>query len=333
MGVRVFALLIALAAVPVLPAGGGLTTADYRARREALRELLPPGAVAVMAGAVEAEKGDLRNGFLQDPDFVYLTGWREPGALMIAGHGEDVLFLPPRNEVRERYTGRKLAAGDAEAGKIAGFDKVEPATAFAAYVKKLAVAGAEFHTLNPAAPPIAEALGDQAMQGQAPKLARLRAIKSAREIELIQQSVDATVAAHKAAWRRVRQGLYEYQIAATMSALYFERGCERHAYPPIVASGPNSVILHYAANRRREVYEVVLGAQKAALAAAKPGMKLTGGGEDSLNRIAKEYVAKFGMEKYYVHGLGHHVGLRSRGVSAAVHLVRGAADQLAHRNA
>jgi Xaa-Pro aminopeptidase len=330
----------------VARAAGPISLDEYRSRRDALRQLLPPGSVALVAGATEAERGDIRHGFLQDADFVYLTGWREPGALAAIGHDEDVLFVPPRSEIRERYTGRKLDPAGADAGKVTGFRRVEPSTAFAAYVHKLAGGGAEFHAITPLAAVLSEPLGKQTFHALEPKLGRLRAIKSAREIELLQHSVDATVAAHKAAWRRIRSGLFEYQIAATMTGVYSERGCERNAYPPIVASGPNSVILHYAANRRRmdsgelllmdvgaecssyaaditrtvpvngrfnkrqrEIYDIVLGAQKAAIAAARPGMKLTGDGEDSLNRVARSYVKQFGLDKYYLHGLGHHVGL------------------------
>jgi Xaa-Pro aminopeptidase len=184
-------------------------------------------------------------------------------------------------------------------------------------------------------------------------LARLRMVKSPKEIALVEETVAVTLDAHKAAWARIREGLYEYQVAATMMSVYFERGCERSAYPPIVAAGPNSIILHYGANKRRmdagelllmdvgaecksyaaditrtvpvsgkftprqrEIYDVVLGAQKAAIAAAKPGMKLTGQGEGTLNRIALDYVNAHGkgprgepLGKYYLHQLGHHVGL------------------------
>lgn len=332
-----------LAACLTAAAKAGLTVGDFRARRDALREMLPPGGVAVVAGATEAERGDLRFGFLQDADFYYLTGWREPGALALVGHGIDVLFLPERNEIRERYTGRKLSAADAEAPKVTGFALVANAAEFADFVKKQE---GDIYAITPAAGALGDALTGRAVQGLAPKLARLRAIKSQVEIDLIQRSVDATVEAHKAAWRRIRPGLAEYQIAATIAGGYMEHGCERSAYPPIVASGPNSVILHYNANRRRmdsgemllmdvgaecagyaaditrtvpvngrftrrqrEVYDIVLAAQKAAIAAARPGMMLTGEGDKSLHRIVKDYLAKFGLDKYYLHGLGHHVGL------------------------
>jgi Xaa-Pro aminopeptidase len=137
-----------------------------------------------------------------------------------------------------------------------------------------------------------------------------------------------------------------------MSDVFFENGCERYAYSPIVGSGPNSTILHYSANRRRmdqgelllidaaaecgyyasditrtvpingkftarqrEIYEIVLGAQKAAIAAIKPGARMAGE-TDSITRIARDYINSHGKDlhgeplgKYFTHGLGHPVGI------------------------
>jgi Xaa-Pro aminopeptidase len=67
--------------------------------------------------------------------------------------------------------------------------------------------------------------------------------------------------------------------------------------------------------RQRELYEIVLGAQKAAIAAIKPGIKLRGEGP-SLHQIAYDYINTHGKDlhgealgKYFTHTLGHHVGL------------------------
>jgi Xaa-Pro aminopeptidase len=177
-------------------------------------------------------------------------------------------------------------------------------------------------------------------------------IKSPAEIELIRRSTDATIAAHRKAWSMMRPGLYEYEIASAMSNEYFSRGCERHAYAPIVGSGPNSVILHYMTNKRRvdsgevvlmdvgaecsdyatdvtrtvpangkftarqrEIYNIVLGAQKAAIAAIQPGARLRGEPK-GLQEIAFQYINTHGKDlhgeplgKYFTHGLSHHVGL------------------------
>jgi Xaa-Pro aminopeptidase len=186
-----------------------------------------------------------------------------------------------------------------------------------------------------------------------PSLARMRLVKSEGEIRLIQKAVDATTQAHQTVWRSIRPGLFEHQVAATMLATLFDRGSERPAYSPIVGAGANAVVLHYVENaarlregdlvlmdvggeyggyaaditrtvpvsgrfseRQREIYESVLGAQKAAIAAVKPGMRLGGHGPNSLTGIAKEYLQSQGKDQagnslspYFFHLVGHQAGL------------------------
>jgi Xaa-Pro aminopeptidase len=182
----------------------------------------------------------------------------------------------------------------------------------------------------------------------------LRAIKTPGELALIQKAIDPSIDAHLAAMKMMRPGLYEYQVAAKMVEIHDYAGCETEAYAPIVGTGINSTVLHYnkldrriedgdivlmdvggqysgyasditrtvPANgkftpRQREIYEIVLGAQNAAMAALKPGMTL--GGKDaatSLQKIAMDYIDSHGKDlegrslgRYYIHGLSHHVGL------------------------
>ena len=346
-----FAFAVALAsAEPV----NGVALSEHAARRAALRKALPDALIA-LAGDNEPDRGGLRTPFFQDPNFLYLTGWREPGAMLLLAPEGEFLFLPKRSEIRDRYTGRKAAPGDPNITAQSGFERILESGEFTAKLKELATENRAVYWVDGSsgAKTIRDALPNHDLQSATRALARLRMIKSPAEIARIQRSVDATIAAHLAAWRRVKSGLYEYQIATTMGATYFEMGCERHAYMPIVASGPMSISLHYSANKRRmdsgelllmdvgsecgdyaaditrtvpvnggftrrqrEIYEIVLGAQRAAIAAAKPGMKLLGLGEDSLNGIARKYVDTHGKDrhgetlgKYYLHSLGHHVGL------------------------
>ena len=346
-----FALAVALASPEPV---NGIALGEHAARRAALRKALPDAVIA-LAGDSEPDRGGLRTPFFQDPDFLYLTGWREPGAMLLLAPEGEFLFLPKRSEIRDRYTGRKASPDDPNVAEQSGFGKVLESNDFTAKLKELATENRAVYWVggSSSAKTIKDALPGRELQSAARTIARLRMTKSPAEIARIQRSVDATVAAHLAAWRRVKSGLYEYQVATTMGATYFEMGCERHAYMPIVASGPMSISLHYSANKRRmdsgelllmdvgsecgdyaaditrtvpvnggftrrqrEIYEIVLGAQKAAIAAAKPGMKLLGLGEDSLNGIARKYVDSHGKDrhgetlgKYYLHSLGHHVGL------------------------
>ena len=181
----------------------------------------------------------------------------------------------------------------------------------------------------------------------------LRAVKSPGELALLNNAIDASIDAHFEAMKMMRPGLYEYQVAAKMVEIHADRGCETEAYAPIVGAGFNSTVLHYnkldrkiedgdivvldvggqysgyaaditrtlPANgkftaRQREIYEIVLGAQNAALAALKPGMSNVGMGANSLQRIAMEYINSHGKDKegrslgrYYLHGLSHPIGL------------------------
>jgi Xaa-Pro aminopeptidase len=328
----------------------GITPQEYQQRRTELRKSLD--GVMVLFGAEDPD--DLHTSFFQESNFLYLSGWREPGAIMLLTQQTEILFLPARDLRTELYTGRKLGPDDLEAPKQAGFDRVMPKSALeSAFLKVLETAPRVYVIPGDVHSQKLRSLAvfhDEADAAQA--IARLRMVKSPAEIELIAKATDATVAGHLAGWRKIHPGVWEYEIAADMTNVYFERGCERNAYSPIVGSGPNSVILHYAANhrrldsgetvvadvgaecsdyatdvtrtvpaggkftpRQRELYEVVLGAQKAAIAAIRPGMRLRGDGP-SLHQIAYDYINTHGHDlhdqplgKYFVHGLGHYVGL------------------------
>jgi Xaa-Pro aminopeptidase len=152
----------------------------------------------------------------------------------------------------------------------------------------------------------------------------------------------------------MRPGLYEYQVAAKMVEVHAWGGSEAEGYAPIVGAGPNSTALHYdkldrkiedgdivvldvaaqyagysaditrtlPANgkftpRQREIYNIVLGAQNAALATIRPGAHFfCKGKKDGLMNLAYDYINSHGKDRegkplgqYFIHGLGHDIGL------------------------
>ncbi len=187
-----------------------------------------------------------------------------------------------------------------------------------------------------------------------PFLTSLRTYKDAGEIERIRLATDASIAAHLAAMRAVKPGITEREVSALMQYEWGKRGCERPAYSPIVGSGFNSTVLHYSADsgtiqagdvividaageysmyasditrtlpasgkftaRQREIYDVVLGAQQAAMDAFRSGKsRLRRNLPDSLHDVAYNYINTHGKDlhgeplgKYFIHGLSHYVGL------------------------
>jgi Xaa-Pro aminopeptidase len=187
-----------------------------------------------------------------------------------------------------------------------------------------------------------------------PLIAHLRTVKDAGELALIRHAVEASEAAHRAALKAIHSGVTEREISALMQYEFGKRGCERPAYAPIVGSGFYSTVLHYSDDsqtmqsgdvvvmdvageysmyasditrtapvngkfspRQREIYEIALGAQEAAIHAFQAGHSRLGGeSADSLQKVAMEYINAHGKDlhgqplgKYFIHGLGHHVGL------------------------
>ena len=348
-------LMLVLASAPLF-AAPRLEHSEFKTRREALRKALGDGAVVIMAGGSEREGGELRGGFFQEANFYYLTGWTEPGAMLVMTPKSDVLLIPNRDRVQERWTGPKAAPGDSNLSSVTGFDHVLPTESLEANLPGWVREGRAIYTMldAPGAEGLKRALPMRDLRNVAQAIAKLRMTKSAAELAMIQFTTDVNLEAHRNAWKAIQQGKKEFEIAAIMTSTYFGSGCERHAYAPIVGSGPNAAILHYSKNRRqmdngelvlmdvgaecsmyatditrtvpvtgkftgrqKEIYNVVLGAQKAALAAVKPGVLLgSSRNQVGLHKVAADYINSHGKDlegnplgKYFIHGLGHHVGL------------------------
>src|SRR5712664_983705 len=185
------------------------------------------------------------------------------------------------------------------------------------------------------------------------QISAMRQIKSPGEIALLKEAIDLSLDSHLEAMKLMRPGLYEYQVEAKMVEIHAWGGSEAEGYAPIVGAGPNSTVLHYdklsrkiedgdivvldvgaqfsgyssditrtlPANgkftaRQREIYEIVLGAQHAALAALKPGLDFCNKSDKSVQKIAYNYINSHGKDlhgtslgPYFIQGLGHHIGL------------------------
>jgi Xaa-Pro aminopeptidase len=185
------------------------------------------------------------------------------------------------------------------------------------------------------------------------QIGALRQIKSPGELAFLKEAIDLSLDAHFEAMKLMRPGLYEYQVAAKMVEVHAWGGSEAEGYTPIVGAGPNSTALHYDklsrkiedgdivvldvgaqfsgysaditrtlpgngkfTPRQREIYDIVLGAQNAAIAAVKPGMDFCSKGDKSVHKIAYNYIDSHGKDlhgkslgPYFIHGLGHHIGL------------------------
>lgn len=322
----------------------------YRARREQLMKRLGDGVAVLYSRGAED-----RDGFLQDADFHYLTGIGDPGAVLVLAPGERVykewLFLQPRDQDAERWTGERADIGDA-LRRETGFDRIQRTTAlnrWLLYVLRNTQTLHQIHAIDLAetAPEtklygkLSGAIPGLSIKNRSDLLPYLRSIKEPREIDYMERAIAATMAAHRAAARAIRPGVQENWIEGLVGVEFKRGGAVRPGFSSIVGSGRNSTVLHYPKHdqaiapgslvvvdigadyghysadvtrtypadgtftpEQRKVYEVVLRAQQAAMEMIRPGVYY-----EDLHRKAEQVIREAGYRDYFIHGLGHFVGL------------------------
>jgi len=190
-------------------------------------------------------------------------------------------------------------------------------------------------------------------------LDRMRLVKDEHERETMRRAAVITSAGHARAMHHCRPGMAEYELEAEISYEFRKRGADGHAYSPIVAGGRNACVLHYIENSRplpddalvlidagcelegyacditrtfpasgkfsgaqRHVYEIVLAAQAAAIAAVQPGAPFVAYHDAALRVLVHglvdlgllaggvdDNIASEAYKPFYMHRAGHWLGL------------------------
>ncbi len=201
----------------------------------------------------------------------------------------------------------------------------------------------------------------------AARLAELRTAKTDEEVALLDRAIDITAEALREAIKSIEPGMYEYEVEAVVEFVFHRNGAASPAFPSIVGSGENSVILHYESNRRqmqagdvvvmdvgaeyqwysaditrtvpvsgtfspeqRAIYEIVLSAQEAGIAAARAGLPF-GGVHLAAFRVVADGLRELGLvdgdegvRRFFMHGTSHYIGLSLHDVGTYGDLVPGA---------
>ena len=195
-----------------------------------------------------------------------------------------------------------------------------------------------------------ESAGGIDVRNVVPMLDSLRLVKDEAELVRMRTAIDITSEAQRRAMQAIEPGMYEYEVEALIEYTFRSNGADRLGFPSIVGSGPNSTTLHYDTNRRqteagdlvvidigaeygqysadvtrtvpvggrytdrqRAIYELVLGAQQAAIDATRPGVTI-----GDLSRTAREFIERnsgdlcgeTSCNRYFIHGLSHWLGMR-----------------------
>jgi Xaa-Pro aminopeptidase len=190
-------------------------------------------------------------------------------------------------------------------------------------------------------------------------LHEMRLVKNDTDLELLRRAVDISVEGHRAAMAATRPGIMEYEIEALVEYTFRRRGAAGPGYTTIVGAGPNATILHYIENDcrvgdsdlvlldagaeydcftgdvtrtwpasgrfsepQRDIYQLVLESQKAAIEMVRPGETtqavhervvevLTTGMIDLglLEGPADKAIEEGAYKKFYMHKTGHWLGM------------------------
>lgn len=244
---------------------------EFMSRRRALLAQMQPASAAIIFSAPPAQRNaDSEYPYRQHSDFLYLTGFSEPEAVLVLiksdeTHSHSVLFNRVRDLTAEIWFGRRLGQ-DAAPEKL-GIDKALPFDEINDQLYQLFNgldvvyhAQGEFEYADKLVFSALESLRQGSRRNlKAPStlidwrpiVHELRLFKSDAEIELLRKAGEISALAHIRAMKACKPGMFEYQLAGEIEYEFTRHGARYPSYNSIVGSGDNACILHYTENESK----------------------------------------------------------------------------------
>lgn len=240
---------------------------EFARRRQALIEQMAADSIAILPAAPERSRNrDVLYPFRQDSDFMYLTGFEEPDAVVVLipgrEHGESVLFCRERDPEKERWDGFLVGPEGAveqygldDAFPIDDIDDILPGMIEGksrVYYSMGLDAQFDAHVME-----WINIIRSKVRSGAQPPgefialehfLHDMRLYKSAPEIKVMERAAQISAEAHCRAMKVCKPGMFEYQLEAELMHGFMQHGSRSPAYPSIVGGGDNACILHYIDN-------------------------------------------------------------------------------------
>lgn len=352
---------------------------EFARRRRRLVAQLAPDSVLILPGATEVTRNhDVDYPFRQHSDFLYLTGFSEPDAMLVLVPGRHdgayLMFCRPRDRDMEIWNGYRLGPEGVVAELLV--DEAWPNDALDEQIPELLAGKTAVYApwgqdsgLDAQIMSWVNAVRGRARQGVTaptlfqdctPMIHEMRLFKSAEEIAVMRHAAAISASAHQRAWRAAMTGARtESQLEAEIRHECAWQGAPEFAYPAIVGSGRHACVLHYTDNSdrlhdgdlvlidagcelhgyasditrtfpvngrfsvpQRAIYDLVLTAQKAALAAVRPGVSMRAPHEVVVRTLVSglvelgllagdvdDLIAEEAYRAFFMHGTSHWLGL------------------------
>jgi len=289
--------------------------------------------VNTLKGAFKKEKLD---GYIvaNETNILYFTGFLRAVRLLVPKEGENILYVYRLNCEEARQTAKNCRVELVKRGESAT-QKV------ADQVKSLKLKQLGFDAIDASAyMKLAKALKGAKLKAQGKLVWELRRVKDETELKYMRKAAELTSEGMKTALETIKPGLREYEVAAEVEYAMRRRGSGGVAFDTIVASGLRSAFphggctdrtirrgdlvvvdigakhQHYRADltrtvtvgkpssRQVKIHKVVREAQNRAFQSVKAGVKAC-----DVDAVARRLIEKEGYGEYFVHSLGHGVGL------------------------
>lgn len=245
-----------------------IKASEYRQRRENLFEKMKEGSLAlIFAGAPKRRSADADFDFSVNRNFYYLTGISQENSILLLikseSSEETYLFVDPKDENKEKWLGIKLSVR--EASETSGIDNVLLTTSFEGKLNVILNEElSHFGNLNTLYLDLEKELKikdemstntykDEFLKAHPnfevvdiyKDICALRMIKSDAEIEMLKDAIKTTELGLNKVLSELQPGKYEYNLRNVFEFVLKEDNQSGLAFPTIVASGKNGVILHY----------------------------------------------------------------------------------------
>ena len=221
----------------------------FSKRRHFLSNQLESNSVAILFGSEETlRNGDVNFPFRQNSNFSYLTNFPESESIAVLDNENFIIFCKEKNKLKEQWDGEILGP---ENTKLYGATQGIPINDYEKVLPGLVKDRDNIYCFESFIPKLKKLLPDleTIIKPLDYEVSKMRTIKSADELKIIEEACRISSLAHIRAMKSVKPGMYEYQLEAEYVHEFMSHGARACAYPSIVGGGKNACVLHYNENK------------------------------------------------------------------------------------
>ena len=264
----------------------------HKKKRQEFRSLMPANSVAfIFTSPIMKRSNDTDYMYHQDPNFYYLTGWREPHGVLVIfkddqfdsdGSYNEIMYVRERNEYREMWDGRRL--GIKGANKMS-FDRVKLRSEFIENTipienftnilntnirddvrdfkdDKYDLFDIQNKFQEIVSKKESDMLGDLNKQFFSSSInqimSKLRQTKDPLEIELLTKAIRISALAQIEVMRAIHNDMTEREVQGIHEFIYRKYGAAHEGYNSIVGAGGNACVLHYVTNEDMDIKDKLI---------------------------------------------------------------------------